>query len=209
NTQIATFTNGIAGAGFGMDEGVLFSTGNAVNDLTTRNVRAVTSVSPTNTGTDPNLIAINPSAAFNTVAYSFDITLEPEVTGIRIVFQFGSEEYPDYVGSTFNDLFGFFVSGPGIGNGTTPQNFALLPSNNDVIAVNSVNGGVLGAASDGTAVNLGQTEFYINNGHRNDGQTNTSPQPGPFPVHIEYNGITKAITRDIAGLVPGATYRFK
>src|SRR5690606_32268250 len=95
NTQIATFTNGIAGAGFGMDEGVLFSTGNAVNDLTTRNVRAVTSVSPTNTGTDPNLIAINPSAAFNTVAYSFDITLTPGVTGIRIVFQFGSEEYPD------------------------------------------------------------------------------------------------------------------
>src|SRR5690554_2762072 len=60
NTQIATFTNGIAGAGFGIDDGVLFSTGNAVNDLTTRNVRAVTSVSPTNTGTDPNLIAINP-----------------------------------------------------------------------------------------------------------------------------------------------------
>src|SRR5690606_26478506 len=82
NTQIATFTNGIAGAGFGIDDGVLFSTGNAVDNLTTRDVRAVTSVSPTNTGTDPNLIAIKPSAAFNTVAYSFDITLAPDVTGI-------------------------------------------------------------------------------------------------------------------------------
>src|SRR5690606_10331770 len=37
----------------------------------------------------------------------------------------------------------------------------------------------------------------------------TNPQPGPFPVHIEYNGITRAITRDIAGLVGGETYRFK
>jgi len=211
NTQIATFTNGIAGAGFGIDDGVLFSTGNAVNDLTTRNVRAVTSVSPTNTGTDPNLIAINPSAAFNTVAYSFDITLAPEVSGIRIVFQFGSEEYPDYVGSVFNDLFGFFVSGPGIGNGTTPQNFAKLPSNGDVIVVNSVNGGVPGDQGDANyeGLNLNQTEFYIINGHRNDGGPNTDPQPGPFPVHIEYNGITKAITRDIGGLVGGQTYRFK
>lgn len=211
NTQIATFTNGIAGAGFGIDDGVLFSTGNAVNDLTTRNVRAVTSVSPTNTGTDPNLIAINPSAAFNTVAYSFDITLAPEVSGIRIVFQFGSEEYPDYVGSVFNDLFGFFVSGPGIGNGTTPQNFAKLPSNGDVIVVNSVNGGVPGDQGDANyeGLNLNQTEFYIINGHRNDGGPNTNPQPGPFPVHIEYNGITKAITRDIGGLVGGQTYRFK
>src|SRR5690554_1520287 len=209
NTQIATFTNGISGAGFGLDEGVLFSTGNAVNDLTTRNARPVTSVNASSTGTDPHLIAINPSAAFNTVAYSFDITLAPEVAGIRIVFQFGSEEYPDYVGSRFNDLFGFFVSGPGIGNGVAMQNFALLPSNNDVIAVNSVNGGVLGSSSDGTTVNLNQTEFYINNGHLNNGQTNTNPQPGPFPVHIEYNGITTAITRDIGGLQGGATYRFK
>ena len=211
NTQIATFTNGIAGAGFGIDDGVLFSTGNAVNDLTTRNVRAVTSVSPTNTGTDPNLIAINPSAAFNTVAYSFDITLAPEVSGIRIVFQFGSEEYPDYVGSVFNDLFGFFVSGPGIGDGVTMKNFAELPSNGDVIAVNSVNGGVAGDQGDANyeGLNLNQTEFYINNGHRNDGGPNTNPQPGPFPVHIEYNGITKAITKDIGGLQGGETYRFK
>src|SRR5690554_1225357 len=211
NTQIATFTNGIAGAGLGFDDGVLFSTGNAVDDLTTRNVRAVTSVNPTNTGTDPNLIAINPSAAFNTVAYSFDITLAPGVTGIRIVFQFGSEEYPDYVGSVFNDLFGLFVSGPGIGDGVTMKNFAKLPSNNDNIAVNSVNGGVPGDQGDANyeGLNLNQTEFYIINGHRNDGGPNTNPQPGPFPVHIEYNGITRAITRDIGGLVGGQTYRFK
>src|SRR5690606_17534762 len=211
NTQIATFTNGIAGAGLGFDEGVLFSTGNAVNDLTTRNVRAVTSDSPTNTGTDPNLIAINPSAAFNTVAYTFNITLAPEVTGMRIVFQFGSEEYPDYVGSVFNDLFGLFVSGPGIGDGVTMKNFAKLPSNNDSIAVNSVNGGVVGDQGEAhyDGLNLNQTEFYINNGHRNDGGPNTNPQPGPFPVYIEYNGITRAISRDIGGLVGGQSYRFK
>src|SRR5690606_401960 len=207
-SQIATFSNGIAGAGFGIDEGVLFSTGYAGEDLSTRNERSITSNNPGNTGTDANLVAINPGASFNTVAYSFDITLDPAVSGIRIVFQFGSEEYPDYVGSIYNDLFGFFISGPGI---TGTQNVALLPSNNDVIAVNSVNGGVVGVygSSSQPGLNLNQTEFYINNGHRNDGNPNTNPQPGPFPVHIEYNGITTAITRDIGGLLPGGTYRFK
>ncbi|RQP17762.1 MAG: hypothetical protein EAS52_07730, partial [Parapedobacter sp.] len=206
STQLATFSNGIAGANFGIDAGVLFSTGNAEQDLTTKNATPYRSINPGNTGTDANLVAINPSAVYNTVAYSFDITLDPTVSGIRIVFQFGSEEYPDYVGSFFNDLFGFFISGPGI---TGTRNVALLPSNNDVIAVNTVNGGVLGAANDGEPVNLEQSQFYINNGHINDGSANPDPQPGPFPVHIEYNGITTAITRDIGGLVPGATYRFK
>ncbi|WPR77748.1 choice-of-anchor L domain-containing protein [Algoriphagus sp. NG3] len=206
NSQYAVFSNGISGAGFGIDSGVLFSTGDAGQDLANRNSVVARSNNPANTGTDANLTAINPSAAFNTAAYSFDITLDANVSGIRIVFQFGSEEYPDYVGSQFNDLFGFFISGPGI---TGTQNVALLPSNNSVIAVNSVNGGVLGASSDGTPANLDQTEFYINNGHLNTGATNTAPQPGPFPVHIEYNGLTTAITRDITGLQPGGTYRFK
>ncbi|MCH7415842.1 DUF11 domain-containing protein [Belliella sp. R4-6] len=209
NPQIATFSNGIAGAGLGIDSGVLFSTGNAGQDLTNRNISTSRSINPTSTGTDPNILGINPAASFNTVAYSFDITLDPNSSGIRIIFQFGSEEYPDYVGSFFNDVFGFFVSGPGIGDGVNPQNVALLPSNNAVIAVNSVNGGVLGVASDGTPADLTQTQFYINNGHLNTGALNPAPQPGPFPIHIEYNGITTAIVRDIAGLVPGATYRFK
>ncbi|MFD2037350.1 choice-of-anchor L domain-containing protein, partial [Belliella marina] len=211
NLQIATFSNGISGASFGIDAGVLFSTGNAGQDLNNRNSTNARSNNPANTGTDPQLLAIDPTAAYNTVAYSFDITLDANVSGIRISFQFGSEEYPDYVGSRFNDVFGFFVSGPGIGDGATFQNFALLPSNNSVIAVNSVNGGVFGASADNppTPTNLDQTQFYINNGHLNTGAANPQPQPGPFPVHIEYNGITTAITKDIGGLVPGGVYRFK
>ena len=111
NVQIATFTNGFA-AGFGIDQGVLFSTGNATQDLQNRNNQLSISNNPGNSGADPHLTAIVSNATFNTVSYSFDITLQPEVNGIRIVFQFGSEEYPDYVGSSYNDVFGFFVSGP-------------------------------------------------------------------------------------------------
>lgn len=49
---------------------------------------------------------------------------------------FASEEYPEFVGSSFNDVFGFYISGPGI-SGT--QNLALIPNTTDPISVNSVN----------------------------------------------------------------------
>lgn len=55
---------------------------------------------------------------------------------------FGSEEYPEYVESSFNDIFAFLVSGPGIvgdPNIGNQQNVAVLP-NGTFIEINSVNG---------------------------------------------------------------------
>ncbi|RMH20298.1 MAG: hypothetical protein D6698_04435, partial [Gammaproteobacteria bacterium] len=54
---------------------------------------------------------------------------------------FGSEEYPDFVESPFNDIFAFLVSGPGITgdpNIGNQQNVAVLP-NGTFIEINSVN----------------------------------------------------------------------
>ncbi|MGZ9677414.1 choice-of-anchor L domain-containing protein [Flavobacterium sp. GNP001] len=56
--------------------------------------------------------------------------------------------------------------------------------------------------------------MYINNGHRTTvtgGKyvQNTAPQPGPFPVFSEFNGLTTFITRSIKNLTPGGTYTFK
>jgi uncharacterized repeat protein (TIGR01451 family) len=204
--QIAIFSNGIVGANFEINEGVLFSTGLASFDLSNRNSTNNRSFAASPNYSDPDLTAINPNARFDPVVYSFDVTLGPVATALRIEFQFGSEEYPDYVGSVFNDVFGFFVTGPGI-PGT--ENMARLPSNNNIIAVNTVNGGVLGASNTGQPTDLNQTEFYINNGHLNTGAPNPNPQPGPFPIFIEYNGITRSITYFLTGLTPGETYRFK
>uniref|UniRef100_UPI00106C07FE DUF11 domain-containing protein n=4 Tax=Flavobacterium psychrophilum TaxID=96345 RepID=UPI00106C07FE len=213
--QVVTFTNGIAGAGLGLAKGAYFSTGDAVFELSNKNSLAISTKNPAGTSTlsDADLSAIDNTATRDLVSYSFTITLGPAVSGLKIGYQFGSEEFPNYVGSIYNDVFGFFLTGPGI-SGTL--NMATLPNGN-ATSINKVNSGVPGsnsstppiAAYDGT-----QSALYINNGHTTTvlgGKyiSNTNPQPGPFPVFVEFNGLTKLINRTITGLTPGATYTFK
>ena len=50
-------------------------------------------------------------------------------------FSFGSDEYPEFVGSSFNDVFAIWISGPGY---PVPTNVAALPDGTPV-AINNVN----------------------------------------------------------------------
>jgi hypothetical protein len=50
-------------------------------------------------------------------------------------FSFGSEEYPEFVGSAFNDVFAIYLTGPGF---PMPTNVAALPDGTPV-AINNVN----------------------------------------------------------------------
>lgn len=209
NTQIATFTNG-TGAALQMNNGVFFGTGTVAKLLTTNNATESTDDIPTTaTFTDADLTAIDANATRDVVSYSFTVTLGPKATTLNIRYQFGSEEYPDFVGSAFNDVFGFFVTGPGI-SGTT--NLAKLPNGNPT-SINKVNYGVPGAQSTGVASYDGsQSSLYTNNGHNTNqsgGKLVTNTNPGPFPVAVQFNGITKLITYSLSGLTPGGTYTFK
>ena len=49
---------------------------------------------------------------YNAAILEFDFI--PYSDTVRFKYVFGSEEYPEYVGSNFNDVFAFFISGPGI-----------------------------------------------------------------------------------------------
>ncbi len=74
--------------------------------------------------------------SFNASVIEFDFS-SPVNDTLQLSYLFGSEEYKEYVGSEFNDAFGFFVtSGPGI---TTPINIALVPGTTVPIAINNVN----------------------------------------------------------------------
>ena len=203
------FSNGIAGGGFEIDSGVAFSTG-SITEMFTSNSARNSSIGGTTTYTDTQLTAIEAGATRNVSLVTMNVTLDPYIEGLEVRYQFGSDEYPDYVGSTFNDLIAILISGPGI---TGVDNIADDPLGGST-DINTINYGVRGCATNGAAVTLGNSSSYIRNGHSTtlNGANlacNPAAQPGPFPVVAEWNGLTRALTAERLGLTAGQTYTMK
>ncbi|MEM1218405.1 MAG: choice-of-anchor L domain-containing protein, partial [Bacteroidota bacterium] len=110
---------------------------------------------------------------------------------LRFEYVFGSEEYPEFVGSGFNDIFALLISGPGIvgdPNIANQENLAVLPApGTGPVEINNVN-------------NLDNWEFYRNNAD------------GPSVVYdgltSDYLGVKKSLTA-VAQVVPCTTYHLK
>jgi hypothetical protein len=86
---------------------------------------------------DPMLNAIvSPNLTHDATVLEFDFSVAADSVQFRYVFY--SEEYNDYVNTTFNDVFAFFISGPGI---TGTQNIALVPGTTTPVSINNVNNG--------------------------------------------------------------------
>jgi len=105
-------------------------------------------------------------------------------------YVFGSEEYPEYVNSEYNDIYAFLVSGPGITGDPLlggAKNIAVLPGTNNPIQINNVN-------------NLVNWAYYRDNRTGNslvyDGLTSDSM------------GIKKSLTAR-SKVIPCNTYRLK
>ncbi len=103
-----------------------------------------------------------PKKTFN--AATLEIQFTPMSDTVKFSYVFGSEEYPEFVGSEFNDLFAFFISGPGIPG---QKNIALLP-NGTPVTINNVN-------DQGNP----NAKYYVNN---KNGQT------------VQYDGFTRVLT---------------
>lgn len=89
------------------------------------------SFASTNRG-DPGDAALSTFGGYPTSDASYyDVTLVPHSSHLHVKYAFGSEEYPEYVGSQFNDVMGVFVNG---------QNCATVPDGTDPVSVNTING---------------------------------------------------------------------
>ncbi|HRW75127.1 MAG: choice-of-anchor L domain-containing protein [Lewinellaceae bacterium] len=139
------------GTELGVPAGIMLSTGNIW-----------TAIGPNNQGGagnsfgksgDPDLDLLLGQVTFDALAIEFDFI--PSVSDLTFRYVFSSEEYPEYVCALFNDVFGFFLSGPGLSGPYSGDaiNIATLPDTTIYVGINSVNPGVSGAF--GNLVNCG------------------------------------------------------
>ncbi|MEA3448821.1 MAG: choice-of-anchor L domain-containing protein, partial [Bacteroidota bacterium] len=127
--SIAYYTGTIGSSGF--DEGFVMASGSAVDSEGPDN--GPSTGSSTSGGSDSDLQALIPGYTINDAAIlEFDFI--PASNELQFEYIFGSEEFPEWANSSFNDVFGFFLSGPGI-NGpysNNAENIALLPNGQPV-----------------------------------------------------------------------------
>ncbi len=87
-------------------------------------------------------------SAVNDIGY-LSFWIKPTIDNFQFSYCFASDEYPNYVGSSYNDFFGFYFSGPydSVGNylkGSPAyymQNLALVPGTQTPVMINTVNHG--------------------------------------------------------------------
>lgn len=164
--QIGGFSNGNS-TNIGIDDGLILSTGNApdIQYVDGTQYGQYPSGYPSYTvsqDNDPDLESLSPGQSFNCAILEFDFV--PDGNQISFSYVFASTEYPGWVDSDYNDVFGFFLSGPGI-NGpysNNSVNIATLPSSNTPVSINTVNGGS-GSASGCPNGNGTNMQYYVDN----------------------------------------------
>lgn len=81
---------------------------------------------------DEDLSAMIKEKLFDVCSIEFDFV--PMDNSIQFNYQFGSDEYPEYVDSPYNDIFAFIVS-----DETGSKNIAMIPETNVPVSINTVN----------------------------------------------------------------------
>lgn len=187
-SNITSFTNN--NPAFPFNAGMLLTTGNGIGAQGPNNATSFTNNAPptSNVSGDPELNALAAGTVTNGTVLEFDFVPSGDTMSFRYIF--GSEEYPEFSPSTFNDAFGLFLWGPGISG---PHALAGYPAGGANIAV----------LPDGTPVtinNVGDvsnTAYYVFN---DNGST--------YGTAIQYDGTTVVLTA-AASVQCNQTYHIK
>lgn len=181
----------------GMSKGLLMTTGglsglcgsntksnmsNYTHATADRNYRVIPN-QPTFVSPDLEKYLGKNQKTFDAVVIEMDIV--PTADTLNFNYVFGSEEYDEFVGTAYNDVFAFFISGKGVEG---QVNLAVVPNTQSPVSVNSINGG--------SAYNRQSSNptYYVSNmdGH----------------LGIEYDGLTKLMEIKKA-VTPYETYHLK
>ncbi|WP_051203305.1 choice-of-anchor L domain-containing protein [Hugenholtzia roseola] len=159
----------------GLTQGVLLTSGTATGAIGPNNVGNLSG----NMGTGGNALLTTLAGATTQDACILEFDVVPAGDRIEFRYSFGSEEYPEWVNSSYNDVFAFMISGPGIAG---EQNIALIPATTTPVTINNVN--------------VGSNATYY--------QTNATGN-----ATFQYDGYTVNLVATRTGLTPCATYRVR
>lgn len=129
-----------SGTQLGLESGVILTSGRITDAIGPNGVENKTYQQ--GTAGSALLNTVTGRTTFDACRFEFDII--PSGDSLSFEFVFGSEEYNEWVGSQYNDVFGFFISGPGIAGDPgigNDKNIALIPGTSTAVAINNVNAG--------------------------------------------------------------------
>lgn len=194
-----TFSDGKVSDGtgpvLGIEQGVFLATTDAEkspSDVIGPNNEGDISGGKGSSTTDEQLLSIVDNAKYDAVILTLQAT--PQHDNLNFEFIFGSDEYPEYVCSQFNDAFGFFIKLKDEADSEW-KNVAIIPGTQTPIAVNTINSGSCGASADGTASVLTNSALYI-----------TNPAGGS---NLQYDGFTTLLSVSTNNLIPNQEYDIK
>ena len=171
----------------GLGSGVLLTSGSLGLAIGPNNLTGAGT--GTGTGSDSDLNLLNPGGTSpqDASVLEFDFTVATD--SVRFRYVFGSEEYSDFVGTGCNDVFGFFINGPGI---TGKKNIARIPGTNTPILINNVNNGFSPGLTSPNGPCTNCAYFRDNHGS----------------TTLQYDGLTTVLTAG-SSVCPCETYHIK
>jgi len=138
--SVGFFTGGYI-FGFQHPAGIVMSSGLA-GDLDNANTCSAANASHNfGLGGDSDLGILAGVSTHDACIIEFDF--KPSGDSVKFNYIFGSEEYHDYVNASFNDVFGFFLSGSGISGPYSDSaiNIAEVPGTHQPVTIHNVNCG--------------------------------------------------------------------
>lgn len=181
----------------GVSNGIVLTSGSA--NAIAAPASTFESIGHTPSLSDADLATLAAGSTNDACVLEFDFKAAGDT--VKFNYVFASEEYPEFACSSFNDVFGFLISGGVTSVPTsypTPYNIARVPGTNIPVCINSVNSAPTGTSypiatcnsvGPGSPFNM----YYIDNS---------------ASTYLVYDGKTTVLTA-IAAVSPCDTYHLK
>jgi len=187
------------GCNLGLPSGVILSTGFATNAAGPNSNGGSSDIISETNSPDADLNQLYSTATRRDLC-KLEFDFVPMGDSFVFEFVFGSDEYPEWINSPqWNDIFGFFLSGPGISGPFSNNgiNLAVVPGTSTYVGIQTIRNGTTGL--NGPCVNC---EYYIHNG------TGTQAPYNSASTYIQPDGFT-VVMQVKAYVQCGETYHIK